>query len=85
MYLLMLNVKQGGIKYHFLSLWYDVNWDWTTVSRAIGEHSTNYTNAPEDIYISLDFGLLMQLTFNCIKKNISSAVLVHFLLSVICY
>ena len=22
-YLLMLSVKQGGIKYHFLSLWYD--------------------------------------------------------------
>ena len=23
MYLIMLSVKQGGIKYHFLSLWYD--------------------------------------------------------------
>ena len=23
-YLIMLNVKQGGIKYHFLSLWYDL-------------------------------------------------------------
>ena len=22
-YLIMLSVKQGGIKYHFLSLWYD--------------------------------------------------------------
>ena len=21
--------KQGGIKYHFLSLWYDSTWDWT--------------------------------------------------------
>ena len=29
--------KQGGIKYHFLSLWYDLTWDWTTVSQAIGK------------------------------------------------
>ena len=34
----MLSVKQRGIKYHFLSLWYDATWDWTQVSRAIGEH-----------------------------------------------
>ena len=39
LYLIMLSVKQGGIKYHFLSLWYDSTWDWTQVSRAIGEHS----------------------------------------------
>ena len=38
-YLILLSVKQGGIKYHFLSLWYDSTWDWTQVSRAIGEHS----------------------------------------------
>ena len=37
----MLSVKQGGIKYHFLSLWYDSTWDWTQVSRVIGKHS-NY-------------------------------------------
>ena len=37
-----LNVKQGGIKYHFLSLWYDSIWMWTLVSRAIGEHSTHF-------------------------------------------
>ena len=23
-------VKQGGIKYHFLSFWYELTWDWTT-------------------------------------------------------
>ena len=34
----MLSVKQGSIKYHFLSLWYDSNWDWTQNSQAIGEH-----------------------------------------------
>ena len=27
LYLLMLSVKQGSIKYHFLSLWYDSTWD----------------------------------------------------------
>ena len=43
-YLIMLSVEQGGIKYHFLSLWYDSTWDWTEVSRAIGEHSNRYAN-----------------------------------------
>ena len=38
----MLSVKQGGIKYNFLSLWYDSAWDWTQVSRAIDEHSNHY-------------------------------------------
>ena len=37
----MLSAKQGGIKYYFLSLWYDSTWDWTPVSRMIGEHSNN--------------------------------------------
>ena len=26
-YPIMLSVKQGSIKYHFLSLWYDSTWD----------------------------------------------------------
>ena len=26
-YLIMLSVKQVGIKYHFLGLWYDLTWD----------------------------------------------------------
>ena len=43
-YLIMLSAKQGGIKYHFLSLWYDSTWDWTQVSRAIGEHSKPLAN-----------------------------------------
>ena len=34
----MLSVKQGGIKYHFLSLWYDSTWVWTQVSQTIGKH-----------------------------------------------
>ena len=36
----VLSFKQGGIQYYFYSLWYDATWDWTQVSRSIGEHST---------------------------------------------
>ena len=43
-YLILLSVKQGGIKYHFFSLWYESTWDWTQVSRAIGEHSNHLSN-----------------------------------------
>ena len=47
----MLSVKQGGIKYHFLSLWYDSTWDWTQVSRAIGEHTNQYANV-QRVYLA---------------------------------
>ena len=40
----MLGVKQVGIKYYFLNLWYDSTFDWTQVSQTIGEHSNHYTN-----------------------------------------
>ena len=40
----MLSVKQGGIKYHFLSFWYDSTWDWTQVSQVISEHSKHHAN-----------------------------------------
>ena len=43
-YLIMLSVKQGGIKYHFLSLWYDSTWDWTQVTRAISEYSNHHAD-----------------------------------------
>ena len=43
-YFIILRVKQGGIKYHFLSLWYDSTWDWTQVSQAIGKHSNHHAN-----------------------------------------
>ena len=45
----MLSVKQGGIKYHFLSLWYDSTWDWTQVSLAIGEHYPNVSTDASSI------------------------------------
>ena len=35
-----LPLIQGVIKYHFLSFWYDLTWDWTPVFRTMGEHST---------------------------------------------
>ena len=41
---IMLSVKQGGIKYHFLSLWYDSTWDWTLVFQNIGKHTDYYAN-----------------------------------------
>ena len=41
-YFIMPSVKQGDIKYHFLSLWYESTLDWTLVSWAIGEHSTQW-------------------------------------------
>ena len=39
----MIGVKQGGIKYHFLSLWYDSTWNGNLVSRIIGKYSTYLT------------------------------------------
>ena len=49
----MLSVKQGSIKYHFLSLWYDSTLDWTQVSRAIGEQSNHYANKLNDCAIDI--------------------------------
>ena len=37
-YLILLSVKQGGIRYHFLNLWYDSTWDWSKISWTIGEY-----------------------------------------------
>ena len=42
---------QGGIKNQFYIIWYDTTWDWTQVSRTIGEHSTYETNVYIYIYI----------------------------------
>ena len=43
MYLILLSVKQGCIKYHIYSLRYNATWDWTQASQTIGKHSTCYT------------------------------------------
>ena len=46
----MLSVKQGGIKYHFLSLWYGSICDLTQIFQAIGKHSNYYANVSVYIY-----------------------------------
>ena len=62
----MLSVKQGSIKCHFLSLWYDSTWDWISVSQAIGEHSTNLVNgAVLYIYIYI----YIYIAFEILKRN----------------
>ena len=52
LYLIILGFKQGGLKYHFFSLWYDSAWDWDPVSRVIGKRSNHYTNGPSSAKIS---------------------------------
>ena len=42
----MLSVKQGDIKYYFLSKWYDSTSDWTPLARIIGEHRIYSANGP---------------------------------------
>ena len=49
----MLSVKQGSIKYHFLSLWYDSTCDWTQVSQAIGEHYNHYANVRYEVSVNM--------------------------------
>ena len=60
LYLIMLSVKQGGIKYHFLSLWYDSTWERTQVSWTIGEHSNRLANVRLYIYIFNSMGAYLQ-------------------------
>ena len=52
-YFIMLSVKQGGIKYHFLSLWYDSTKDWTPVSYTMAEQSTHKANGPLTVICKL--------------------------------
>ena len=41
--LIMLSIKQGGIKYHFWVFGYDSTWDWTLISQTISNHFNPYT------------------------------------------
>ena len=50
-YLIALSTKQSGIKYHFLSLWYDSTRDSTQVSRAIGLMSKVFANWKGSIWV----------------------------------
>ena len=71
----MQSVKQGEIKYHFLSLWYGSTWDWNSVSWTIGEHSTHLANSPKtesnlSIYLSKDnYGMSPYLKSAKFKRN----------------
>ena len=63
----MLSVKQGGIKYHVLSLWYDSTWHWTPVSRATGAHPPLSQWAVIYIYI-----LHCYYEWLCLKFNVKT-------------
>ena len=73
----MVSVKQGGIKYHFLSLWYDSTWDWTSVSWFIGEYFTHYANGAGYIYIYNQVELIER----CSLTLSLSVFIVHSLLA----
>ena len=64
----MQSVKQGGIKYHFLSLWYDSTWDWTLVSETIGAHSTPSFDAGIYIYIYIYICEVEEVNFLYLKR-----------------
>ena len=68
--LIMLRVKQNGIKYHILSLWYDSIWDWTPVSRAIGKHSTNLDN----VQVLLNTVIFSEANYNNLSNALSCEV-----------
>ena len=70
--LIMLSVKQGGIKYYFLSLWYHSTWDWTPVSWAIVEchySNSNYLNV-------IKIWILLKWSWYC--PSFMKVVLQHF-------
>ena len=62
----MLSAKQGSIKYHFLSLWYDSTWDWTQVSRAIGGTALLHWKNK----ISLRYRKQTKLNKNCVEGGL---------------
>ena len=72
----MLSVKQDGIKYHFLSFWYDSTRNWTPVSRTIGEASYLYIYIY--IYIYIYYILLLLLLFYFLRVFHTSENLMVF-------
>ena len=43
----LLLMMQGGIKYHYLNLWYDSTWNWTPVSRSPGPLANTLPTSPK--------------------------------------
>ena len=66
----MLSDKQGGMKYHFLSLWYDSIWDWTPVSRTIDEHSNHYVNENYKLFRENQVSVLNNVRFDFFLINL---------------
>ena len=49
----MMSIKQGSIKYYFLSLWYDSTKDGTPVFRTIATHThTHYAQTHKEVQIN---------------------------------
>ena len=61
-HLLMLSAKEGGVKYHFLSLWYDSTWDRTPLSQNRTLYSLDY-NGP-GLFMSTKIYLSVYLSMN---------------------
>ena len=66
-YFIMLSVKQGDIKYDFLSIWYD----WTPVSQTIGEHSTHQANGK---VLSITLGKWLNSYIKPVKGTLASTM-----------
>ena len=45
---------------HFWSLWYDLTWGWTSVSRTLGEHSTHKANEPVNFLLLQKIVILLK-------------------------
>ena len=57
--------KQGGIKYNFLSFWYDPTWDWNPVLRTIDEGCSLYFK----IFLHNQFKSLKRRTYIDIRMS----------------
>ena len=79
-YLILLSVKQGGIKYHFWSLWYDSTWDWTPISRTIYSCANKWL-LNRNVYFkpNIQFALFFSITVRE-SRLISASFLRRFLI-----
>ena len=80
-YLIMLSVKQGVIKYHFLSLWYDSTWDYFSLYIYISLSLSLYLYIYIYIYISLSlyFSLSLSLTHTHTRTRVRAHTCISYL------
>ena len=57
----MLSVKQGGIRYHFVSLWYDLTWDLTPSPGSLANINIYYIYTLHIFYILYSLSLSLSL------------------------